>query len=195
MVWKLARPVMVVMLADVRGPTQKSRRDRRDQSNGEVAGGPVAEDEALHNGAGSTWHLLVDFAPDAGASSEHLSVERVTKALGGLGLQPAEVDRMGKALLEALRKATKQEGQDRHTSPVSIRVWVSGLSTAKARSNSRARKVSSQKHRGWGFFLLERHEDDRQAPQPESNRVIELYLYQEREHSETPTLRDGPPAA
>jgi hypothetical protein len=102
---------------------------------------------------------------------------------------------MGKALLEALRKATQQEGQDRHTSPVSIRVWVSGLSTAEARSNSKARKVSSQKHRGWGFFLLERHEDDQQAPQPESNRVIELYLYQEREHSETPTLRDSPPAA
>jgi hypothetical protein len=140
----------------------------------------VAEDEALHNGRGSTWHLLVEFVADAGASSEHLSVERVTEALGGLGLQPAEVDRMGKALLEALRKATQQEGQDRHTSPVSIRVWVSGLSTAEARSNSAARKASSQKSRGWGFFLLERHEDDSRSVQAASHRVVELYLYQER---------------
>jgi hypothetical protein len=140
----------------------------------------VTEDNALHLKRESAWQLLLQFVPAGEAGSEHQPVERVTEAVRELGLQPVEVDRIGKAVLEGLRKATQRERRDQHNSPVSIRVWTPSVSEEDpSPSSSGAQRVAQQKRRGWGYFLLERQEGDPQATQVESHRVIELYLYQE----------------
>ena len=139
----------------------------------------MAQDNTLYNGQGSTWQLLLQFVAPGGPGSEHQAVERVAEAVGELGLQATEKERIEKAVGEALRNAAQREMRDPHHSPVSIRVWISGLSIADAMTRSGARRAGPQKRRGWGFFLLERQEGGPQAVQADSQRVIELYLYQE----------------
>lgn len=146
----------------------------------------MAEGDALHNGQGSTWHLLLQFMLDGAAGIEHRAVVRVTAAVQELGLQPAEVQRIGQAVMEVLRKDMQRQDRDQSSSPVLIRVWISGASMKDpARSGPDAEGVGRQMHRGWGFFLLERQEGALQDTEVEAQRVIELYLYQERRWEQT----------
>lgn len=140
----------------------------------------VAQDDAFHNGHGSAWQLLLQFVQDRRAGSEHWLLERVAEALGRLGLRPAEVDRIGQAVLEALQETTQRRGMDWHTSHLTVRLWFSGRSTAATGTGSETREAGVQKRKGWGFFLLERQERASPDPQVESYRIIEVYLYQER---------------
>jgi anti-sigma regulatory factor (Ser/Thr protein kinase) len=139
----------------------------------------VTEDDALHIKQGAAWQLLLEFPAPGGVAGEDTAVQRIAEAVGELDVQAAQRARIEGAVVEALRKAVQRDLRDQHTSPMSIRVWISDLSTAKAIFSSGTRKVSSQKSRGWGFFLLERLEDDPHTKEVESHRLIELYLYQE----------------
>ena len=132
-----------------------------------------------HTKRGPAWQLLLELLPATGAADDHQPVKQVTDALWTLGLQPAEMERIGQAMTEALRKATQREERD--AARVLVRVWISGGSTTtdSVRSSSETHSVRPRKGSGWGFFLLERDEGD-QTTQGMSHRIIELYLYQER---------------
>jgi hypothetical protein len=47
-----------------------------------------------------------------------------------------------------------------------------------------AQQVSRPPSRGWGFFLVQKPEDNPQASAGESYYLIELFLYQERKQSQ-----------
>jgi hypothetical protein len=138
----------------------------------------MSQQGASHTKQGPTWQLLLELLPAAGAAGDHQPLKQVTNALWTLGLQPAEVERIGQTMTEALRKARQREEWD--PAHVLVRVWISGGSTTtdSVRSGSEAYSVRPRKEGGWGFFLLERHEGD-QTTQGMSHRIIELYLYQE----------------
>ena len=139
----------------------------------------VTEDDALHIKQGSAWQLLLEFLAPGGVAGEDTAVRRIAEAVGELDVQAAQRARIEGAVTEALRKAVQPDLRDQHTSPASIRVWISDLHTAEARSSVGARRARAQTHRGWGFFVLERQEDDPHTREVESHRLIELYLYQE----------------
>jgi hypothetical protein len=143
----------------------------------------VTEDNALHIKQESAWRLLVELFPSGGPGSEHQAVKRVTEAVQELGLQPAQVERIREALLEALREAKKRGNQGQHDLPVIVRTWISGAHPEDpSPSNSGAQQGDRRKCRGWGFFLIQK-QGDPQVPAAEAHHVIELYLYQERELS------------
>jgi len=97
-----------------------------------------------------------------------------------LGLQPAEIERVAKAVREVLPAATHPEGQTRHQAPVSVRVWVSGTGDSnRPRSGPDAESRDRPEHTGWGFFVVHRQEADPQVSPGGSHDVVELYLYQE----------------
>jgi hypothetical protein len=99
-------------------------------------------------------------------------------------LQPAQVERIGKALLEALREGKKRGSQGQHDLPATVRTWVSGAHTeGPSPSDPGAQQGDRRKCRGWGFFLIQKQGDDPQVSAAEAHHVIELYLYQERELS------------
>lgn len=137
-------------------------------------------DDALHKRQESLWELLFQSVPDGRAGSEHRSMDQVTDALVGLGLHPAEVDRIEKAVLEAMKKAWQREEQDQTTPPPLVRLWCSGLSSAHTIARLDIWRGDRQEDQGWGFFLLEREEDASPDTEADSHRVIEVYLYQER---------------
>jgi anti-sigma regulatory factor (Ser/Thr protein kinase) len=102
-------------------------------------------------------------------------------AVQELGLPPPQMERIEKAVMEALRKATKRGHQDQHDLPVTVRIWISGAYTDDpSPSNSEAQQSDRRECRGWGFFLIQKQEDGPQVSAGDSHHVIELFLYQER---------------
>jgi hypothetical protein len=140
----------------------------------------MSQYDASHTKRGPTWQLLLELFPPAGAADDHQPVEQVTNALWTLGLQPAEAERVGQAFVEALRQATQGEKRE-DRSPASVRIWVLGLSGTvdPYGSGPEDQSVRRRNRGGWGFFLLERQEDDPGTAPVKSYRVIELYLYRE----------------
>jgi hypothetical protein len=130
------------------------------------------------------WPLLAEFAaPGEPDDHQHLT-ERVTGIVQELGLQPAGVERIQKAVVEALRRVARRGNQDQHSLPLRVRIWISDPHTKDLLpSSSGVHQSDPQERRGWGFFLIERQIDDAQASAGQSHHVIELYLYQERERS------------
>jgi hypothetical protein len=135
----------------------------------------------LHIKQESAWQLLLQFVSPDGPASEHQSVKRVTGAVQELGLPPPQMERIQKAAMEALRKATQRGHQDQPDLPVTVRVWISDAYTEeRSRFGSNDEQGGRQERRGWGFFLIQKQEDGPQASAGESRHVIELFLYQER---------------
>jgi len=141
----------------------------------------MREDDALHINQGSAWQLLLQFIPPAGPASEHQSVQRVTEAVQELGLPPPQMERIRRAVMEALRKATRRGHQGQPDLPVTVRIWISGAHTDDPSApNPEAQQSGRRECRGWGFFLIQKQEDGPQASAGGAHQVIELYLYQEQ---------------
>jgi hypothetical protein len=140
----------------------------------------MTEGNARHCKQGSTWRLLLQFVPPDGPDSNRESVQRIMEAVRELGLQPGVAKRIEQAVMDALQNETERRERAQHHSAVSIRILLSGLSSAEPlRPDSVTQRVRSQEGSGWEFFLLERQAGTPPSTQVESPRVIELYLYQE----------------
>ena len=137
-------------------------------------------DDTWHINQGPEWQLLLQFIPPAGPVDEPQSVQRITEAMRELGLQPAEVERIRKAVVETLRETTRRGGQEQHHLAVLIRVWISRADARNRRRSSPNAEPGDQPGScAYGFFMIQRQEDDLQASAGNSHQVIELYLYQE----------------
>jgi hypothetical protein len=110
------------------------------------------------------WKLLVEFAaaglPD---SNPHL-VEQVMDAIRRINLQPVQLERINETLGHAVAR-TVRSGKPAALHQLRIRIWVLGECTSG---------------RGWGFFLLEKGDDPPSAG-ANTDHVVELFLYQERD--------------
>lgn len=144
------------------------------------SGAPRAEQDPA-------WSLLAEFAaPGEPQSQQHLT-ERVTGIVQELGLQPAQMERIQKAVVEALHRVTRRTAKDQHSLMLRIRIWISDpLTKELLPSRSGVHQGDPQECCGWGFFLIEKQEDDVPASAGQSHHAIELYLYQERERSGKP---------
>lgn len=144
----------------------------------------MIEDGTVRTDQQSSWQLLLQFRLSGASSSEHQSLQRIMEAVGTLGLETSAMDRIGRAVLDALRQHTRREMQDLRHAPLSIRVWVSdGIGGYPLGRSSGTRGSGLGKRRGWGFFLVQKEERDPQTCAGEAYHLIELYLYQERGHT------------
>jgi hypothetical protein len=131
--------------------------------------------DAWQHGPGSNWQLLL--AVLAGGEDE--AMKRIADAVEEVGLEPAQKERIARAVVDMLRDARQRDVRGRLGHWVSVRVWVSGRRAAEAGSAAEGGSDGAQRGRGWGFFLLERQEDASPDLETGPHRVIELYLYQE----------------
>lgn len=128
----------------------------------------MTENAALTARRGSTWQLLAEFTLSREAGSERQVVEQAAAALQEMSLQPAQIEHIRQAVTEAVRRAARRAEEAQQDLPVHIYIWTSGVDDLR----SYARKC------GWGFFLVESQANEGLAP--ETQQVIELFLYQER---------------
>jgi hypothetical protein len=145
--------------------------------------GIVTKDDALHTKQESAWQLLDEFFEAGEPGGEQELAERVSAGAKELGLPANQAERIEQAVKAALRQGTQEEGCNPHSLPVCVRIWSSSAGTGHSRSRPKAPLAGHREDQGWGFFLVQKKEDDPQAPAGESHHVVELYLYQEREHS------------
>lgn len=147
--------------------------DRPGSGGGE---GTVTRDDALSRRQEWTWKLLLEFALP---SRQHVA-DRIAEAVRGLGMQPAEAVRVEQAAMEALQGAMRSYSQDCPDSVAAIRVWTSGASAGSLQLPAPgALEAGQPKDGGWGFFVVQRQEDDLPASSGECRHLVDLFLYQE----------------
>jgi hypothetical protein len=129
------------------------------------------------------WQLLAEFSLPGEPGKERQSAQQFTRGLGNLGMQLAQVERIRKAVVEAVRDAKKRADRDQESLPISVRLYVSAaFMDDLSRSNPDAQQEASRGHPAWGFFLIQRRGGNPQSPDLPSQHLIELFLYQEGEH-------------
>jgi len=138
------------------------------------------KDDALHINQGSAWQLLFQFVATDGAACERESSQWIAEVVQKLGLPPRQTDRIGNAVIEALRKAARDGTEGQPKQPVTVRIWVSdGYAKERPRSNSHGKEVGRPAQGGWGFFVIQKHEEASPATAGEAPLLVELFLYQE----------------
>jgi hypothetical protein len=114
----------------------------------------VTADDALHIAQDSAWRLLLELVAGDGRASEHHPVESIIEIVGELGLQPAETERIGTLVSEAVRKAAQRGERDQQASPVSIDpAWTLGKSAGRSAGAgdstcSRGRRITHKRRPG-----------------------------------------------
>ena len=121
---------------------------------------------ALSLGPASCWQLRAEFWVTSSHGDDRQLADQVTETMQALDLEPQHLERIQKAVLEAAQGASLRGKPAKPVSPVHIRIWVSG-ECAQSRS--------------WGFFLVEKSGSHLQCTPAETEYLVELFLYQERD--------------
>src|SRR5215212_2489630 len=134
--------------------------------------------------------LLVAFDLPSAPGKEREAMERVERAVAGVGLEPARLERLKTAVAEATMNAMEHGNEYRADRPVSIRVLRSAdrLSVRVTDSGSggevaerespdlEAKLEGRQTPRGWGLFLIEEMVDEARVTSEEGGRTVELVV-------------------
>jgi anti-sigma regulatory factor (Ser/Thr protein kinase) len=146
---------------------------------------PPADAVASSNGS-----VLAEFELESAPGNEREAMERVERAIAGLGLQPARIERLKTAVGEATMNAMEHGNEYRPDRPVSIRVLHSGdrlrvqvtdrggaeeLPEPEA-PDLKAKLEGRQTPRGWGLFLIENMVDEARVTSEFGGRTVELEL-------------------
>ncbi|GAC1597846.1 MAG: hypothetical protein NVS4B10_07800 [Myxococcales bacterium] len=145
---------------------------------------------AAHTPATSNGSVLADFDLPSEPGNERRAMDRVERAVAGLGLEPARLDRLKTAVAEATMNAMEHGNDYRPDLPVSIRVLQSAdrlrvqvtdrgdadeLPEAEA-PDLEAKLEGRQKARGWGLFLIEKMVDEAHVTSEGGKHTLELAL-------------------
>jgi hypothetical protein len=145
-----------------------------------------------------TWQTLIELTLSGEPGSERLAAGRVAEAVQRLNWSETHLKQLKLALARATRNALERSRLDGSEASLIVRVLVPESSETTEEGGQAgnepdqggvsarvARQVRRPSSRGWGFFLVQKQEDDPQASAGKSYHLIELFLYQEREHART----------
>ena len=134
--------------------------------------------------------VLAEFELPSEPGNEREAIERVERAVAGLRLEAAQVERLKTAVAEATMNAMEHGNEYRPDRAVSIRVLhtadslrvqVSDIGGAgelpqPETPDLEAKLAGRQKPRGWGLFLIERMVDEARVTGEEGRHTLELVL-------------------
>jgi anti-sigma regulatory factor (Ser/Thr protein kinase) len=134
--------------------------------------------------------VLDEFELASAPGNEREATERVERALAGVDLDAARLERLKTAVAEATMNAMEHGNEYRPDRPVSIRVLHSedrlrvqvtdrGDADELAEAEEpdlEAKLEGRQKPRGWGLFLIEKMVDEARVTSEGSGRTVELVL-------------------
>lgn len=113
----------------------------------------------------SCWQLRAECWATSLPDGDRQLVDQVTETMQEMGLQPRQLERIQKAVLEAVQRGLLRGQPLKSVSLVHVRIWVAGK-CARGRS--------------WGFFIVEKPASNLQNAPAETEHLVELFLYQER---------------
>ena len=145
-----------------------------------------------HSSSHPTWQTLTEFNLPSQLGINRLARDYVVAAVYVLNLSAADLKRLTTAVDEAVQNAIEQSNRHRPNLPVTIRVRVSNKAVTKQitdqgdasipdpETSELTKKGSEQEpSQGWGFFLIERVENDTQTTGEDRHHSVELFLYLE----------------
>ncbi len=163
--------------------------------------GPDAEQEdditmvTLERSAGARHaeddgHVLSEFELPSKPGGEREAMERVERAVAGLGLEPARLERLKTAVAEATMNAMEHGNEYGPELPVSIRVahspgrlrvqvtdqGAAGELPRRETPDLEAKLAGRQGPRGWGLFLIENMVDEARLSNERGGHTVELEL-------------------
>lgn len=121
-----------------------------------------------------TWQILIEFDLSLEPGRERLAGERVIEAIQRLNWPATHLERLKLALARATQNALERSSLSGSKTSLRIKVLV---------AEETAQPAGRSTSHGWGFFLVQKQQDNPPAPAGEQHDVIELFLYQERKHS------------
>jgi anti-sigma regulatory factor (Ser/Thr protein kinase) len=133
---------------------------------------------------------LADFEVPSAPGNERQAIERVARAVGGLGLEAARVERLKTAVAEATMNAMEHGNEYRADWPVSIRVLHRGACVCVQITDQgdggeliqtqapdlEAKLEGRQRPRGWGLFLIEKMVDEAHVTSEGGRHTVELVM-------------------
>ena len=143
-----------------------------------------------HMNASSNGSVLADFELPSEPGNERQAMELVERAVAGMGLRSARLERLKTAVAEATMNAMEHGNEYRPDRPVSIRVLRSadclrvqvtdrgdaGELADAEEPDMEAKLEGRQKPRGWGLFLIEKMVDEARVTSEGGGRTVELVL-------------------
>jgi serine phosphatase RsbU (regulator of sigma subunit)/anti-sigma regulatory factor (Ser/Thr protein kinase) len=143
-----------------------------------------------HMSGSSNGSVLADFDLPSAPGNEREAMERVERAVAGVGLATARLERLKTAVAEATMNAMEHGNEYRPDRPVRVRVLHSadrlrvqvtdqgdGGELAETEAPDLEAKLEGrQKPRGWGLFLIEEMVDEARVTSARGGRTVELVL-------------------
>lgn len=134
--------------------------------------------------------LLTKFDLPSEPGNERIAMDRVTQAVGDLGLAPNRLERLKTAVSEATMNAIEHGNQSNADLPVAIHVLASpdellvritdeggGQEIPEAETpDIEAKLAGLQKPRGWGLFLIQNMVDAMNVTSDERRHTVELVV-------------------
>jgi anti-sigma regulatory factor (Ser/Thr protein kinase) len=135
--------------------------------------------------------VLAAFEVPSAPGNERQAIERVERAVAGLGLGSARLERLKTAVAEATMNAMEHGNRYRSDRPVSIRV-LHGAGSVRVQISDRgdagelaepetpdleAKLEGRQRPRGWGLFLIEKMVDEARVTSAAGRRTVELVVH------------------
>ena len=138
------------------------------------------------------WQTLIEFTLVGESSSASLTTDQIAAAVQTLNWSDTLLEQLKEALTQAIRNIIERSRLYSSAASLLIRVLIPkdgetaqkvGQASDEAGHRQVSERTSQQVNRstsrGWGFFLVQKQEDDPQSPAEESQYMIELFLYQE----------------
>jgi serine phosphatase RsbU (regulator of sigma subunit)/anti-sigma regulatory factor (Ser/Thr protein kinase) len=147
--------------------------------------GETGVSEATANG-----RVLAEFELASEPGNEREAMERVERAVAGVGLETARLERLKTAVAEATMNAMEHGNEYRPDRPVAIRVLQSekrlrvqvtdrgggGELPTPETPDLHAKLEGRQKPRGWGLFLIEKMVDEARVTSGADGHTVELVM-------------------
>jgi hypothetical protein len=113
-----------------------------------------------------TWRMLAEFTLPTVADGVHLAAAQASATVGNLGLLPAGVEQIAKAVSEAVQNALRPSDRFSASPPLLLQVFA-------------AEPADQDTVHGWGFFVIAHPGNRSAALNGTFQHVIQVFLYQE----------------
>jgi len=139
-----------------------------------------------------SWKILLELPLPKESGNACWAVDQVAEAMQPLNWPATHLEQLKLSLVKTTWNVMERSRVYCPGASLLIRLLIpedDGMTQEAGQANNepcqhRASEGADQKSsRGWGFFLIQKQEDDLQASVEGSQYMIEVFLYQERMHS------------